>query len=258
MKLEATADPSQTRVAAFDPSPNLAWLFVFPHPDDELAIAAWIRRLARGGNRVGLCWAHHTDERREESTNVARKIGLRDDTLVFLGLPDGGLPEALPELVGRLSQVVSDFRPVRVATAAFEQGHPDHDAVNFAVHQVWPGPTLEFPLYHSYATPFQTIGRFDDERGSETIDLDADEQELKVELAKMFPSQNLWSALVWNEVRLVLTGRGGELRKWERLRVQSHFDYDAPGLQPRLAAKVRRTASWRRWQAAVARYRSTS
>ncbi|MFQ3587740.1 MAG: PIG-L family deacetylase [Fimbriimonadaceae bacterium] len=247
-----TADPP---IVAFDPNPDLAWLFVLPHPDDELAIAAWIRRRVRAVNRAMLCWVHDTPERREESEALARRLGLVGDQLVFLGLPDGGLPERLPELVDRLGVVVSDFGPDRVATAAFEQGHPDHDAVNFAVNQVWTGPTLEFPLYHSYATPWQTIGRFAEESGSERLDLDEEEQSLKVEWAKSFPSQNLWGALVWNEIRLVLTGRGGELRRWERLRVQRHLDFETPNLPPRLAERVRRTRSWRRWSEAVARWR---
>lgn len=245
-------------VAAFDPNPDLAWLFVLPHPDDELALAAWIRRRVRAGNRVRLCWAHDTPERREESTDLARALGLTEDQLVFLGLPDGGLPEALPELVDRLRVVVSEFHPDRIATAAYEQGHPDHDAVNFAVNQVWSGPTLEFPLYHSYATLWQTIGRFADESGSERLDLDDEEQSLKVEWAKMFPSQNLWGALVWNEIRLALLGRAGELRRWERMRVQRHRDFENPNLPPREAERVRRTRSWRRWRAAMERWHRRS
>ena len=44
----------------FDADIGERWLFCMTHPDDEISICAWIRRLTDAGVDVFLSWTHST------------------------------------------------------------------------------------------------------------------------------------------------------------------------------------------------------
>lgn len=241
-------------MTCFDTDPSLRWLVCVAHPDDELAIAAWLRRLCRQSNDVFLSWTHHTDVRREEAVDAAKRIGIPEDRLFFHAGRDGSIVDQIPDLTLDFREMAADIRPDRVVVGAFEQGHLDHDATNFLVAQAYSGPKLEVPLYHTYVKWAQKLNRFADPAGQEVIELDEQEQAFKVEMAQMYPSQTILSALVWYEFGQLLRMNPVELKRTERIRAQTHFDFLRPNLPPELAARVRQSAKWKRWEAALREY----
>jgi LmbE family N-acetylglucosaminyl deacetylase len=231
----------------FDPDPDLRWLFVLPHPDDELAICAWIRRLRQAGATVRLQWVHSTPVREQESRTVATHLGLGADQLSFFTFADGQVIEHLAELASRLREVVESFRPDRVVAPAFEQGHLDHDATNLAVNLAFAGPILEVPLYHPYSRRIQTLNRFADPAGQEVLRLTAEERRLKARLARAYPSQTLWRNVFWYEVWQRMRLQFDPLSGTERMRLQVWKRFLEPNLPPAQAAQVVRTGAWNRW-----------
>lgn len=232
---------------AFEADPSLRWLFVFAHPDDELAICGWMKRLAQSGAAISSCWMHSTEVRRAESLRVAELIGLKADSLTFLDAPDGRFIEVMPTLARGLADVVREFSPDRLVVPAFEQGHLDHDATNWAAGQAFEGPRFEVPMYHPYTTRFPWMGRFADPSGEQVFALDEELSALKKRCARCFPSQNIWRNIVCSEARDLVMFRVPSMAKIERLRKQTHFDYRTPNLPPRLKQKVEGSRTWARW-----------
>ncbi len=238
-------------MAVFDPDPSLRWAFCMTHPDDEISICAWLRRVARSGAPVYVSWTHSNPTREREARNVAAMLGVPEENLRFFGATDGSVCDEMPALLPFFSDWLGKVRPDRVVCGAFEQGHLDHDATNLLVNRSFGGPVLEVPFYHTYTTRLQTMNRFADPRGEETLPLDPDERLLKLAVAKSYPSQNIWSVLVayeaWQRARL----RPPRLLRTERMRLQTHRHFLKPSLPVRLARRVERSAKWARWVRAV-------
>lgn len=235
----------------FDPDPKKSWLFAFTHPDDELAIAAWVRRLALQGNPVFLSWTHSTPRREAEARAFAEAVQVPPDRLFFAKAKDGQCPEEMPQLVLYFRDVLDRIQPNRVATGAFEHGHLDHDATNCALHRAGASQVVEFPLYHSYLTRFQKLNRFSDPAGQEILELTQDEQVWKIERARGYPSQTIWSILVAVEIWHRIQFSGGQLQKTERLRWQTHRDFSIPNAPDVLRQKIKRSNRWQRWLSAL-------
>lgn len=235
----------------FDADPKLRWAFCMTHPDDEISICAWIRRLTAGGARVHMSWTHSTPEREAEARRAADLLGVPAERLHFFGAPDGDVLDHIPQLLPQFKAWFAEVAPDRVCCGAFEQGHLDHDSTNYLVCHAFSGPVYEIPFYHTYLARLQRINRFADPRGEEVRRLDRDEQAFKRALAKRYPSQNIWSVLLWYEVLQKSRLQWSQLAQTERMRIQTHRDFLTPNLPPRLAAKVRRSVRWRRWEHAV-------
>jgi hypothetical protein len=238
-------------VTAFDPDPSIRWLFCMTHPDDEISICAWIRRLTSQGNEVHLSWTHSTSVREAEARAVALLMGVRQDRLHFLHGTDGRIPEEMPVLLPKFKKLMEAVSPDRVCCGAFEQGHPDHDATNFLVRHSFTGPIFEIPFYHTYLTRFQRLNRFADPAGEEVLKLPVDEQRFKMLIARQFPSQNIWSILLWYQIWHKTRFRQMELTQSERMRLQKEINYMRPNLPAKLAQRIRKTATWQRWKRAV-------
>lgn len=221
------------------------------HPDDEISICAWIRRLAQNGNPVFVSWTHSNPTREREARSVAKLLGLPQDHLFFFGATDGSVCEEIPSLIPRFQKMVETVRPDRICCGAFEQGHLDHDATIFVVSRVFDGPILEIPFYHTYLTRLQRINRFSISTGEEILHLSPDEQKLKKRIARQYPSQNIWRVLlsyeVWQKARL----KPIELAKSERMRFMTHDDFRMPNHPPRLSRRVRGSKAWHRWRRAL-------
>lgn len=232
---------------AFDPDPNLKWLFCFAHPDDEVAVGAWIRRLSAQGGEVWLSWTHDTPIRRAEALGAARLLQVPDERCTFLGASDGRVVEEMGRLQPAFRSLMEKVRPDRVCTLAFEQGHLDHDATNLLVNVSFDGPVLEYPMYHPYTVAIQTLNEFADPSGEEVLDLTLEERRFKAELLRRYPSQTIRRNVFWYGIYRRLLLRPVYLDRLERMRVQTHFDFLRPNLPPKMADRVRRSAQWRRW-----------
>jgi LmbE family N-acetylglucosaminyl deacetylase len=238
-------------VKAFDLDPELRWLFCMTHPDDEISICAWVRRLVRNGNSVYMSWTHSNPVRESEARAVALLLGIPQSNLFFFEATDGSACDEIPTLLPQFKAMMDRIRPDRVACGAFEQGHIDHDTTNWLVNHSYLGPVLEIPFYHTYRTRLQTLNRFSDPRGEEVIELDLDERRLKTTVARQFPSQNIWGVLLWYEVWQKARLRPMELTRNERMRWQTHHNFMRPNHPPRIARKLSTCPLWRRWRAAM-------
>jgi LmbE family N-acetylglucosaminyl deacetylase len=235
----------------FDPDPNLRWLFCMTHPDDEISICAWIRRLTEAGAHVSMCWTHTAPHREFEARAVARLLGVEPDNLSFLNAPDRDICSLLAELLPLMRQVVAKSRPDRIVCGAFEQGHLDHDSTNWLVHRAWNGPVLEVPFYHAYHTRLQNMNRFAQNPSGDVLRLLPHEARFKRHVARQYPSQNIWTILLWHEVWQAVRLRPARLSTRECMRLQTHKDFTVPNLPPKLAAKVLKTPAWKRWVSSV-------
>ncbi len=243
---------------AFDFDPYNRWLFCFAHPDDEIAICAFINRLVIAGCAVFCSWTHDNPTREAEARETARKLNIEASHLFFHHAPDGLVAETIPQLLAPFHHMVTIAQPTRLAVCAFEQGHIDHDATNYLANRTFDGPIFEFPLYHPYSRRIQVLNAFPAMTSYERLDLDHREFGLKLEIAKSYRSQNIWSILFWYEVLQACRGRPVELRKREVLRRQMATCYLEPSLPEPLASEVARHPTWLRWKAIVSELEDSS
>lgn len=133
-------------------------LLIAAHPTDEFGVAATLRDHARAGHEVFAAWLARHDRRdiqrlREaEARHAMAIIDVPLENLRFPRLPSEPLAFLLPAIADEISSLIAKLAPDVIYVPAYEGGHPDHDAVNFAAWEV-ALPTgievLEFPLYHA-------------------------------------------------------------------------------------------------------------
>jgi LmbE family N-acetylglucosaminyl deacetylase len=148
-------------------------LFVFAHQDDEIAAAARIALLVRGGATISCVFLTNGEgrgarsaQRDQESRDVLARLGVEPGRAHFPGseegIPDGALVEHLDRALAVLEARIPDTVD-EVWTLAWEGGHQDHDAVHlvalaFANRR---GIAMyEVPLYHGHRRHgplFQTL-----------------------------------------------------------------------------------------------------
>ncbi len=243
----------------FDDDPKLRWLFCMTHPDDEISICAWIKRLTDQGAPVAMSWTHSIPKRETEARASSEILGVKPENLFFHHATDGSVCDEMIDLKPKFDTMIAGFKPDRIVCGAFEQGHLDHDATNVLVNAGFKGPVLEVPFYHTYHTRLQRINRFasaqvvHDNRvyGEEVLPLTPAERRFKKLIAKQYPSQNIWSVLLWYEAYQMAKLKRPELITSERMRLQVYHDFHRPHLPPKLATKVLKTPHWRRWRAAI-------
>lgn len=237
---------------ALDFSPGIRWLFCFAHPDDELAVAAFLKRLVQYGATVSAAWFHSTPIRQAESESAAIHIGIGRS--VFLDFPDGGFVHRLPELQSQVTEVIASVQPDRIVCASFEQGHLDHDSLNWAVCRAFRGPIIEFPEYWPYSPKVRVVNRFPAPEGEEVLELSPGEQAWKRCLARMYPSQGIRGYLGWYEVWKKLMLRPANLIRTERVRVQPGIDYMTPAHAGRIRERILRSPEWKTWMKAISQF----
>jgi LmbE family N-acetylglucosaminyl deacetylase len=233
----------------FDPTPR-RWLFAMTHPDDEIAIVAWMHHLIQHDSEVWVSWTHHTEVREAEGRRVAERLGIPQDRLFFHGAEDGNVCDELNRLRDPFARMMDSVKPDRVVTTAFEQGHLDHDSTNWLVNHTYGGPIFEVPLYYSYLTRIPRINRFADPTGQAVREVPPDEQAIKLAIAKSYPSQAIWKNLLFAELRARLMGEGS-LVKTERMRLQKATDFTKVALPEPLASRVAKSERWQRWLRAL-------
>jgi N-acetylglucosamine malate deacetylase 2 len=92
--------------------------------------------------------------RRMELRNALELVGIRQEQMRSLEIPDQDASLDLTGLASRIADVLRQTRPGAVLTHSYEGGHPDHDATAFAVHAacalVEAAPDIyEFTSYHA-------------------------------------------------------------------------------------------------------------
>lgn len=158
---------------------------VAAHPDDETVSAAATLMRTRGalvitvtdGAPLHGC-ADRLAMKRVRRTERAAALaiaGIRSDSVLDLGYPDQGAALALPGIAEAIESTLAAYGITSVLTHAYEGGHPDHDAVAFAVHaaayrMAARGGTspalLEFPSYHEHGGVLR-IGTFAQRTGAD-------------------------------------------------------------------------------------------
>ena len=238
----------ETQLRAFDLSVK-RWLFCFTHPDDEISIVAWIKRLCDAGADVFCLWTVSNPTREAEARAMVGSLGVPQENMYFYNAPDGDACEHIPEIRDFVSEVIETTQPDRIALGAFECGHIDHDSTNLAVALANKRrlPMFEIPFYHTYLTRIPIINRFATPDGQEVIDLSPDEQRLKVRASRSYKSQNIGSLLFWYTVLHWAKLRPAALCKTERMRPQTHFDYTKPNLPDPLEKQVLQCPKFKRF-----------
>lgn len=143
--------------------------------------------------------ADYAATRRRELEAAMALAGITPDRLICLDIPDQETPHQLAALARRLADLFAAHHTVAVVTHAFEGGHPDHDALAFAVAAAvsmnaragQPAPEIvEFPLYRAGPDGWILQSFVPDPRTPEIrLALDAPTLSLKREMVDAHASQ---------------------------------------------------------------------
>lgn len=183
-------------------------LLIAAHPDDETIGASALLGAAReaivvhatdGAPRDPRWWPAGVSDRdayaRVRAREAARALAVVGAGAVTLGFPDQELMRAPAELVEAIADQLAARRPDLIVTHAYEGGHPDHDAIAFAVARararVRTGArVLEMALYHGARGALAT-GDFAGGRGPERYRLRARERRRRRAMLACFASQRV-------------------------------------------------------------------
>jgi LmbE family N-acetylglucosaminyl deacetylase len=124
-----------------DSTADRSALVLAPHPDDEtIGCGATIARKAASGTRVRVVVATDGGDprRRNECAVACRNLGLGEDDVSFLGLPDGALADHGPELEAMLHPVVQETAADDLFVPSAIDAHADHRALAAAVDRLRP------------------------------------------------------------------------------------------------------------------------
>lgn len=169
--------------------------------------------------------------RREEVRGVLAKAGIPESRYHCLGFADQEAPVYWP----RIRAYVESFAADRVYTHAYEGGHPDHDALAFALAglpNVW-----EFPLYNASGADF-VPHTFLDGRAEVTVEFDESAKRAKQEWLAGFPSQR-------RVIEMFPVER-------ELFRPMAAYDFTRPPHSGELYYERRKLGwTWPEWRAAI-------
>jgi len=223
------------------------WLFCMTHPDDEISICLWIKKLVDNGNEVFLSWTHSNAIREAEARKVSALLGVPEENLVFHSASDGVICKEFADLLPKFAEMMGKVQPDVVVCGAFEQGHVDHDTTNVLVNMTFKGDVMEVPFYHTYMTRFQEMNVFSDTSDQSILVLEKGEASLKRTIAKQYRSQNIWSVLFLFEAWQVLRGRQIQLAKREVMRVQQHKMFRIPNHPSYIVSALEKNETWQWW-----------
>jgi LmbE family N-acetylglucosaminyl deacetylase len=190
---------------------HLKTLVIVAHPDDEtLGCGALLPRLADvtvlhvtdgaprdsiDARRAGFThWADYARARRREVEQAAKIAGVPAPSLKSLGIPDQTAALRLAQLTRAMLGFIAGAD--LVLTHAFEGGHPDHDAIAFAVGSArsrmrGKAPiVLEMPFYREAAKGEGWMRQtFDTSDRAVRLALSDDERSRKAEMLAAYGTQ---------------------------------------------------------------------
>lgn len=139
-------------------------LVVLAHNDDEFFIVPRLRNEIASGNQVivvyltyGSVYGASFESRIAESSKVLRRIGVRQQSILLIGLEtdifDGLLPGLAEKAYVAMEKSLRMTTINQILVPAWEGGHPDHDAshligVAFGRSQNLSNHIREFPAYN--------------------------------------------------------------------------------------------------------------
>jgi LmbE family N-acetylglucosaminyl deacetylase len=147
-------------------------LFLLAHQDDEVFIAPRISyELCRGASLFflyltnGVAFGEDPSVRDNESRACLKRLGVREEQIVFLGtelhIPDNQLVSHLERCFGSLIERIKGYTIDEVYAPAWEGGHQDHDAAFLIGLALARRLGLESNLWQFYCyNGFNTRGRF--------------------------------------------------------------------------------------------------
>ena len=175
--------------------------------------------------------ALYAKARIEEMHDVLRMAGIERHRWRQLPIPDQGAPRN----TAIIREEVLSYRAERIYTHAYEGGHPDHDAVAFALRglpDVW-----EFPLYNAWGGDFVPY-RFIEGQAAEEIQLTPPQVDRKSEMLRCFRSQE----------RVIASFPVGK----ELFRPMAAYDFSKPPHEGELYYERRKLGwIWKDWHEAV-------
>jgi LmbE family N-acetylglucosaminyl deacetylase len=153
-----------------------------PHPDDEtLACGGTIARKVQAGADVKVVFmasgnASHSKfmspqelakTRRHEALAATSVLGLANQDIVFLDIPDHQIKDQAQSAGKRVRELLHEHRPIQVFIPYRADGPPDHIATNKIVSLAlrscnWPLAVLEYPVWFWNQWPWafdQPVGR---------------------------------------------------------------------------------------------------
>jgi LmbE family N-acetylglucosaminyl deacetylase len=158
-------------------------MIVAAHPDDETIGASGLSgpphetivvHATDGAPRDPRWWPTGISDRdayaHERAREASRALALVGAERIALGFTDQEAALAMPQLTSAIADQIAQRAPDLIVTHAYEGGHPDHDAVAFAVARARsrarsPLHVYEMALYHS-APGALVVGEFIDNAGS--------------------------------------------------------------------------------------------
>jgi LmbE family N-acetylglucosaminyl deacetylase len=181
-------------------------MIVAAHPDDEMIGASAllgpphetiIVHATDGAPRDPRWWPTGVSDRdayaRERAREAERALALAGADHIALGFADQEAARALPQLAQAIAEQIARRAPDRIVTHAYEGGHPDHDAVAFAVERATrlarrTVDVYEMALYHG-ASGALVAGEFIGNAGSVRQELDPAQLGRRRALLACFVSQ---------------------------------------------------------------------
>jgi LmbE family N-acetylglucosaminyl deacetylase len=111
-------------------------MVIAPHPDDEtIGCGGTILRKTQAGTPVTVVVAADGGDptRRAECVEACARLGIPEQSVVFLGFRDGSLAAGRAELHDHLCGVLRSVAPEEVFGPSAVDNHPDHRALAAAV-----------------------------------------------------------------------------------------------------------------------------
>jgi LmbE family N-acetylglucosaminyl deacetylase len=261
--MPGSAGPFLRWLADGGPAPRL--LVAFAHPDDETIGAGGVLR--RLGDARLVCvtdgaphrrewWGDPSLNSREEYAALRRRelraalavVGIGAERVCGFGVADQEASAHLAHIARRMAGEIAAAQPDAVLAPAYEGGHPDHDAVAFAVHAACAllaaegrrrPEVVEYPLYHAEEERMIVSSWLPGaEAGAVTVALSDDEQAAKRAMIGCHASQSATLAQFAVDA--------------ERFRPAPAYDFRQPPHAGRLNYEVFGWADGGAWRAAAA------
>ncbi|MBI1792174.1 MAG: PIG-L family deacetylase [Acidobacteria bacterium] len=131
----------------------------------------------------------YVQARRAELLEAMAVAGIRPEQCLESPIADQDAVRQIPQIAGRVRDLIQEWRPARVYTHAYEGGHPDHDAVARAVHLASSVPVWEFAGYHLRDGEYEVMRFLPGGGQEEAVSLDAAERARKRAMFECFRSQ---------------------------------------------------------------------